>query len=43
MKYVPVFPSLIDYVRKDVKVPFMICIRLAARQTKIIAAVKTAV
>jgi len=40
----PRFPSLVNYVRKDVKVPFISCVRLRVRQTlKIIQVVKTAV
>jgi hypothetical protein len=43
-KYIPVFPSLVDYVRKDAKVPFISCVCLAVRHTmKITAVVMTAV
>jgi hypothetical protein len=44
VRYIPVFPSLVVYERKDAKVPFISRVSLAIGQTlKIIAAVKTAV
>ena len=44
MECIPVFPSLVDYVRKDAKVCLITHNSLAVRQTlKITAVVKTAV
>jgi len=42
VKYIPVFSSLVDYIRNDAKVSFVSRVGLAVKQTlNIIAVVKT--